>query len=122
MSWIYDRVKHTLSLPGRYTYTFCYSGNGEGLNNPAMEQVHMVGPLPADTYDMTEFTTGDRTGPGTIVLVARNLKPNFGRSLFRIHGDNAAANFTASDGCIILPGLVYRENVWDSGDRALNVI
>lgn len=44
-----------------------------------------------------------------------NLDPDdgnemFGRSLFRMHGDNAAMNHTASDGCIIM-GLAVRLEV-----------
>jgi hypothetical protein len=42
-----------------------------------------------------------------------------GRSLFRIHGDNAQND--ASHGCVILPRNI-RELIWNSGDRALTVI
>jgi len=80
-----------------------YSGNGEGLNNPAMEAVHMVGPIPRGGWaiDLTPLPLG-HLGPLALVLSPVGFDPN-GRSLFRIHGDNSAMNHTASDGCIILP-------------------
>jgi hypothetical protein len=52
-----------------------------------------------------------------------NLDPEsgtepFGRSLFRIHGDNASHD--ASHGCIILGPLV-RRRIAESGDTELTV-
>jgi hypothetical protein len=46
----------------------------------------------------------------------------FGRSGFRIHGDNASANHTASDGCIIAGHAADRTAIWNSGDHVLEVV
>ncbi|MFA6125072.1 MAG: hypothetical protein WCS75_11525 [Sphingomonas sp.] len=40
---------------------------------------------------------------------------------FRIHGDNAKLDRSASHGCIILPRAV-RERMWASGDRIVEVV
>jgi hypothetical protein len=95
-----------------------YSGNGRGLNNPDMENVVGVGPLPRGRYEIGDFTTHPKLG----VLVAR-LTPQFktARALLDIHGDNEAMNHTASDGCLILPHGV-RLMMSQSGDHELDVV
>lgn len=80
----------------------CYSGRGVGVNDPAYERVIDVGPIPAGWYTIGPFFD-DPGGKGP--LVAR-LTPDsdtqmFGRAGFMMHGDNAAMNHTASEGCII---------------------
>ena len=44
-----------------------------------------------------------------------------GRSGFLIHGDSAKHPGFASQGCIILDKK-YRKNMWNSGDKILEVI
>jgi hypothetical protein len=39
---------------------------------------------------------------------------------FLIHGDNAT--HTASQGCIIVDGAALRAQIWDHGDRDLEVV
>jgi hypothetical protein len=46
----------------------------------------------------------------------------YGRDGFLIHGDNAAGNNTASTGCIIINGAALRQEIWNSGDRILEVV
>jgi hypothetical protein len=80
-----------------------YSGNGEGLNNPAMQDVHAVGPLPQGSYTILAPHADPKVGP-----IAMGLAPAPGNEMFRrgdflIHGDNPQMNHTASEGCIILP-------------------
>ncbi|MFI4973823.1 MAG: tlde1 domain-containing protein [Caulobacterales bacterium] len=101
-----------------------YSGNGAGLNNPAEEQTHGVGPIPAGPWTIGVAHTDGHLGP-----IVMNLDPvppfdAFGRTLFRIHGDNDLMNHSASDGCIVL-GPAYRTQIAAavaSGDTALTVI
>jgi len=78
-----------------------YSGHRAGLNNPALENQHDVGPLPRGRYRMTSLIDSPHTGLATIILDPDPANQMFGRSGFRIHGDNSAQNHTASDGCII---------------------
>ena len=80
-----------------------YSGNGAGLNNPAMQQVHAVGPLPQGTYTIQPPHADPKVGPIAMRLVPAPANDMFGRGDFLMHGDNAAMNHTASEGCIILP-------------------
>ena len=99
-----------------------YAGHGAGVNNPAMQDQHDVGPLPQGRYMMTALIDSPHTGLGTIILEPDPANQMFGRSGFRIHGDNAAANHTASDGCIIAGHAADRIAIWNSGDHDLEVL
>jgi RHS repeat-associated protein len=98
-----------------------YSGHGVGRNNPEMEDVPDVGPIPQGTWQIGHmYDNSGSTGPGTM-----NLTPIGGgalsseRDLFRIHGDNTIGD--ASTGCIILgPGI--RNRISNSGDNILQVV
>ena len=68
---------------------------------------------------MTAIIDSPRTGVRTIILEPDPANRMFGRSGFRIHGDNAHANRTASDGCIIAGHAVDRQRIWDSNDHLL---
>jgi hypothetical protein len=80
----------------------CYSGHGAGLNNPAYEDVHDVGPIPQGWYTIGRFFD-DLGGKGPVVAHLAGDAGNrmFGRSGFMIHGDNARGDHSASEGCII---------------------
>lgn len=78
-----------------------YSGHGDGLKNPAMQDVEGVGPAPQGTYTICTAKTYPHLGPVAMQLVPSSQNKMFGRSGFYIHGDNAAMNHTGSDGCLI---------------------
>jgi hypothetical protein len=119
--WTYDITAGRLERDGKHVFTGGYTGNGAGLNNPEMEAVQGVGPLPEGTYRMTELREhGASTGPYTIVLEQVSGETH-GRSAFRIHGDNSKGDHSASHGCIILPPQV-RHQIWESGDHDLTVV
>lgn len=98
-----------------------YSGHGVGLNNTAEEAVAGIGPIPAGRWKITSWE--DHHGKlGPIVAILEPVDHDaHGRSLFRIHGDNAAANHTASDGCIVANRII-RELWRASGDTDLEVV
>lgn len=78
-----------------------YSGRGEGVNNPALQNVAKVGPCPQGKY-----TIGHAKNDPEVGVVAMRLTPDpanemFGRADFLIHGDNPKMNHTASEGCLI---------------------
>ncbi|UJR17040.1 hypothetical protein I4U23_003938 [Adineta vaga] len=77
-----------------------YSGNGEGLNNPAKESVRCVGPIPKGEYTVTSSNTSK--GPTTLVLTPATSNTMYDRSGFLIHGDNKKKDYSASKGCIIV--------------------
>ena|ERR1039457_2179991 len=83
-----------------------YSGRGEGLNNPAMQQVHATGPLPQGVYTIQAPHADAKVGPIAMRLVPAAGNQMFNRGDFLIHGDNTAMNHTASEGCIIMPRAV----------------
>lgn len=98
-----------------------YAGKGSGKNNPAMQNVPNVGPLPQGWY--TIGAPRDTTTHGPYVLRLTPAKENvmYGRSGFLVHGDSKAKPGSASNGCIILiPAL--RIQVWESGDHQLTVV
>jgi hypothetical protein len=99
-----------------------YAGHGPGINNPAMQDKHDIGPVPQGRYKMTALIDSPHTGLSTIILDPDPANQTFGRSGFRIHGDNAAANHTASDGCIIAGHSNDRISIWNSGDHELQVV
>jgi hypothetical protein len=118
--WTYNRINRLFSN-GTSNYT-CYAGQGDGLNNPDFEAVHDVGPLPEGKYKMTALINSPHTGPNTIILEPEDITKMYGRSGFRIHGDNQEASFSASNGCIVMAGGGNRLTVWNSGDHELEVL
>jgi hypothetical protein len=115
--WTYRQIDGELMHNDEFIGTG-YSGRDEGRDNPDMEAVPNVGPIPRGRYSIGPSHTSDRTGPITM-----DLEPighdACGRSDFRIHGDNT--NHDASHGCIIL-GRPIRNEIAASGDTELEVI
>jgi hypothetical protein len=96
-----------------------YSGHGEGKNNPTMEAVKAVGPIPCGMWKITGVKDSANTGPFSILLEPVGHDAH-GRTLFRMHGDSASDPGNASHGCIIMR-RVTREYVMHRGDRDLKV-
>ena len=98
-----------------------YSGNGRGLNNPAMQAAVAVGPIPVGRWKFVTIANDNHTGPFSIVILPEQGTATLGRAGFRCHGDNAKLDHSASHGCIILPRSI-RAEIWASGERALEVV
>jgi len=98
-----------------------YAGNGEGKNNPAMQNVKDHGPLPRGWYTMSEVIDSPQTGPFSIILIPDPSNVMFGREGFRIHGDNISDPGNGSDGCLVIDREI-RQQVWSGSDHRLNVI
>jgi hypothetical protein len=101
-----------------------YSGNGAGMNNPAMQDQVNLGPIPQGVYTIEPAHDDDVVGP-----VAMNLVPDAGNQMFcrggfLIHGDNATEEHSASEGCIILDRYARVEIGADvqDGDNQLTVV
>lgn len=102
-----------------------YAGNGNGINNPAMQNVPDTGPLPQDAYTI-EPQQNNTTGSGTSLPGSMRLTPDpgnsmYGRSGFLIHGDSNQGNRSASEGCIILNRNI-RNRIGHNGDSILMVV
>ena len=106
---------------------FGYSGyddpatGQQGKNNPDLENVHEVGPIPVGTYSIGPPHDTLTHGPYVLPLTPDPTTQTFGRSAFLIHGDSVVEPGTASRGCIIMPRTV-RTDIVLSGDRRLEVI
>lgn len=99
-----------------------YSGNGPGLNNPNMQNVRNVGPIPQGTYDIGPQRDSRRTGAGVMDLTPRPGTNIFNRDHdFQIHGDNACRCQSASSGCIIFDRNI-RDQINNGNDRELRVV
>lgn len=118
--WIYEQDKGVLRRLGQ-VFTDCYSGAGDGKNDPAMQGVHNRGPIPQGIYMICPPENTETHGPYVLPLIPDPQNLMFGRAGFLIHGDSVQHPGQASEGCIIA-SRVARESVWASGDRTLNVI
>jgi hypothetical protein len=95
-----------------------YSGTGRGRNNPDAQALADIGPILQGVYTIGAPYDHPHLGPCVMNLEPAPDTQTFGRSLFRIHGDNAQHD--ASHGCIIL-GPTLRHQISASSDRALTV-
>lgn len=105
--WLYVQSTGKLYRPDGSHCADCYSGHGSGINNPAMQTVENVGPIPVGLYVIGEVD--DHKGPLTIHLVPDPLNDMHGRHRFLLHGDNHFMNHTASEGCIVAPPAARAE-------------
>jgi hypothetical protein len=120
-SWTYAQKSGELQQDGNPVATG-YSGTGAGMNNPALQNVPKVGPIPRGDWTIVgpPADTADH-GPYVLKLNPADGSETFGRSGFLMHGDSKDHPGCASHGCVILPRTV-REQVWNSGDRKLEVL
>jgi len=132
--WKLDSSDGHLYNPTGVLVANCYTGGDaghdpEGINNPAMQSVHDVGPIPRgpkadgtpNCYTMLDPVNHPKLGPYAIPLLPDEDNEMFGRSGFFCHGDNFAMNRSASDGCIIAPHQI-RMDMWESGDHRIEVV
>ncbi len=93
-----------------------YAGKGAGKNNPDMQDLPFVGPLPRGNYAIGPARNSPNTGPITIPLTyiggdepfPANRSPN----LMRIHGDRKGKPpGDASEGCIVTPTAEPRKKI-----------
>jgi len=120
-AWTYEQRTGELQQDDKPIATG-YSGSGAGKNNPAMESVPNVGPIPNGDWVISGPPVDTPShGPYVLHLEPAAGTETFGRSGFLMHGDSKEHPGCASEGCVVLPRKV-REQVWNSGDRELRVI
>lgn len=100
-----------------------WAGNHAGLNNPRMDHVRMVGPLPRGIYTITKPVMHPRLGPFAMELIPDPSNEMHGRDDFWIHGasQNPKRYHQESMGCIIAMRPL-REAIWATGCRHLEVV
>ena len=120
-AWTYAQKTGDLQQDGKHVSTG-YSGASEGKNNPAMDNVPNVGPIPRGEWTIAGPPVDSKDhGPYVLKLNPESTTDTHGRSGFLMHGDSKEHPGSASHGCVILPRAV-REAVWQSGDRDLQVV
>ena len=98
-----------------------WAGQREGKNNPSLQHVHNVGPLPKGIYSIGKPYDSPHTGLYTMALTPDPSNEMFGRSEFRIHGAAYTNPELSSDGCIIQIHPV-RQAIWESNDHDIQVV
>lgn len=118
--WVYSQSTGKLSKDGVFM-TIGYSGHAEGKNNPNMQSVPNVGPIPVGLYYIEAPIDTDTHGPFVLRLTPDPKNEMFDRSGFLVHGDSIKDPGSASHGCIIMPRYA-RERMWDLNDHVLRVV
>ncbi len=129
MSWTYSQSTGKLIKPDGTLEGCGFAGNSVGLNEPAQQMTHNIGPLPQGEYTMTKYFEKHPTA-GLCVIELTPAKTNtmFGRSGFLIHGSRNLltsgldAFLDSSDGCVIIGDCSMRQAIWSSLDRELVVV
>ncbi|NCB95285.1 MAG: DUF2778 domain-containing protein [Negativicutes bacterium] len=101
MPWTYKQSTGEIFLDGELFATG-YSGKGIGKNNPVMQYVKNVGPVPEGKYTLSDAFYHPHKGPVCIRLHPVKQEQMHGRSGFLIHGDSIKRPGEASEGCIIV--------------------
>ena len=119
--WIYVQKTGALLRNNRPVATG-YSGFDNGKNNPEMQAVPNLGPIPQGGWTIVgpPFNSTEH-GPYVMRLAPDKNTRTFGRSGFLLHGDSIEAPGCGSRGCIVMPRTI-RELVWQSGERELEVV
>lgn len=112
--WQYSQSTGALTDASGVLCGIGYSGHGQGVNNPAMQAVPDVGPIPAGLWSVGPPQDDLRMGPFVLALTAMPPTVTFGRGGFFVHGDSVESPDAeqASHGCIVLPRQA-REQIWE---------
>lgn len=118
--WIYSQSTGSLWSDNGERVATGYSGKGEGKNNPALEHVKNVGPIPRGLYTIGQPYNSDNVGPYALPLTPV-LHDAHERTDLLAHGDSISDPGNASEGCVILPRPI-RQRIFNSGDLILKVV
>lgn len=125
MSWTYEQlggdILRVFKDGGEGLVGIGYSGHGYGKNNPSMQDVKGVGPIPCGRYIISEPFDSPKHGPYCLRLTPMEGTNTFGRDGFLIHGDSIIHPGMASEGCIVALRSV-RELIAKDFDNILNVV
>ena len=125
MPWEYEVSTGKLHQPDGAVVDIGYSGGNKGLNpagvnNPADEWLMDIGPIPEGKYTFGDPVEHSNLGPFAIPLLPDSNNNMHGRGGFYCHGDTAALDHSASEGCIIM-SRGTRDAMWASDDHILMV-
>lgn len=122
-AWTYRQCDGWILWPSGERFSQAYAGHEEGVNNPSLESVQGVGPLPCGLYVMGEAIQSAELGPVAIPLTPDPANQMYGRCGFFIHGDEKehVGEQKASHGCVVA-GPFTRNTLRDSENRKLVVV
>ncbi len=125
MPWVYESSTGKMFDPAGNFVSRGYAGgnegkNPEGINNPAMQCVKNIGPLPVGFYTFGAPVLKSHLGPFAIPLIPDTTNKMCGRGDFYCHGDTTPSG-NASEGCIIMPRAI-RNAMWASPDHRIQVV
>jgi hypothetical protein len=132
--WLYEQSTGRLFDPDGKLVADGYSGGGidsanvediAGKNNPAMQEIHFVGPIPQGIWTVGAPVNSVTHGRYAMPLTPDVGTQTFGRDHFLMHGDSIPNPGFASDGCIIQPytaRVAAWEQMEESGDHRLEVV
>jgi hypothetical protein len=121
MPWYYEQNTGRLLTPTGHLLAIGYSGFGIGKNNPDLESVHDIGPIPIGNWQTNPPKDHPTLGPCAIPLQPAPGNKAFGRSNFYIHGNLPDRHQDASHGCIIMSRYA-RDRIAESLDKILTVL
>ena len=99
-----------------------YAGREAGKNNPHMQNVIGIGPLPRGFYTAQTPADDAVVGKYAMRLIPDPSNEMFGRNSFFLHGDSTEHPGLASHGCIVMPRAV-REQFWSTcKDHRIEVV
>lgn len=123
MDWVWKQSTGELyhrGSPVLTPFVTGYSGSGAPKNDPALQCVSDLGPIPRGWY--TIGAERNQPAPVTLPLEPDPANDMCGRAGFLIHADNVQRPGWASEGCIVIANRAKREAIRDSGDDRLEVI
>lgn len=124
--WTFESSTGRMFTPEGKLVAIGYAGGDLGtrpdaINNPALQNVHNVGPLPEGMYTFGPWISNHpRLGKDVFSLIPDPSNNMFGRGDFYVHGDTLLPRH-ASEGCIVMPNAV-RVAMYDSPCHHLQVI
>ena len=116
--WTYSQTSGEILHDGEFVGTG-YSGTQGGRNNPDAQNVQNVGPIPRGLYTIGDRYDDPHLGPCVMHVDPMPGTQTFGRSEFRIHGNNIDND--ASKGCLVA-GPSIRILIAASDDKQLTVL
>lgn len=119
-SYQFEQLTGELLDPTNTIVAHGYAGREAGKNNPAMQNVKGIGPLPRGWYTAQAPADSALVGKYALRLVPDPSNEMYGRNSFFMHGDSSEHPGMASHGCIVMPRNV-REAFWNSGIHRIQV-
>lgn len=119
-TWTFEQSTGLLFDPSGNRVACGYAGRDAGKNNPDMQDVKGIGPLPRGMYVASAPVDDQVVGKYAMRLTPSPTNEMFGRTSFFLHGDSAENPGLASHGCIVASRAV-REKFWLSGDHNIQV-